>query len=109
MALREMRSFDSATQAKCNLRTAIESVAARLGNTPTICRKCYVHPEVLTSFLDGKLMLEIKSEVEGELRDALPALRPEEAAVLALLRSRLERETEARPTRAKARQAAQAA
>src|SRR3954471_17583129 len=109
MALSEMASFDNAAQAKRNLRSAIENVAARLGNTPTICRKCYVHPEVLTSFLDGKLMLEIKSEVEGELRDALPALRPEEAAVLALLRSRLERETETRPTKAKARQAAQAA
>jgi DNA topoisomerase-1 len=43
-------------------------------------------------------MLEIKSEIDGELRDALPALRPEEAAVLALLRGRLERETEARLT-----------
>src|SRR3954468_22725916 len=70
MALSEMRSFDSATEAKRNLRTAIESVSARLGNTPTICRKCYVHPEVLTSFLGGNLMLEIKSEVEGELRGA---------------------------------------
>ena len=43
-------------------------------------------------------MLEIKSEIDGELRDALPALRPEEVAVLALLRGRLERETEARLT-----------
>jgi DNA topoisomerase I len=108
MALSEMQSFDSATQAKRNLRTAIENVAARLGNTPTICRKCYVHPEVLASYLDGNLMLEIKSEVEGELRDALPRLKPEEAAA-AMLRGRLERETEARPTAAKARQAAKAA
>jgi DNA topoisomerase I len=42
MALNEMQSFDNAAQAKRNLRTAIENVAARLGNTPTICRKCYV-------------------------------------------------------------------
>ena len=70
------KAFDSAAQAKRNLRAAIENVAARLGNTPTICRKCYVHPEVLTSFLDGNLVLEIKSAVESELRDALPALRP---------------------------------
>jgi DNA topoisomerase-1 len=44
MALNEVKAFDSAAQAKRNLRTAIEQVAARLGNTPTICRKCYVHP-----------------------------------------------------------------
>ena len=93
MALNEVRSFDSAVEAKRNMRTAIENVAARLGNTPTICRKCYVHPEVLTSYLDGNLMLEIKSEVESELRDDLPALKPEEAAVLAMLRGRLARET----------------
>ena len=93
MALNEISSFDSAAEAKRNLRTVIETVAARLGNTPTICRKCYVHPEVLTSYLDGELMLEIKSEVERRLRDDLAGLKPEEAAVLALLRNRLARDT----------------
>jgi DNA topoisomerase-1 len=95
MALSEMRSFDNAAQAKRNLRTAIENVAARLGNTPTICRKCYVHPEVLTSYLDGNLVLEIKSAVERQLRDKLSGLKPEEAAVLAMLRNRLSREASA--------------
>jgi hypothetical protein len=31
----------------------------------------YVHPEVFTSYLDGNLVLDIKSEVESELRDEL--------------------------------------
>jgi DNA topoisomerase-1 len=92
LALNEMKSFDSAAQAKRNLRAAIENVAARLGNTPTICRKCYVHPDVLTSYLDGKLILQIKQAVENELRDALSGLQPEEAAVLAMLRGRLAKE-----------------
>jgi DNA topoisomerase I len=103
MALSEMQTFDSAAQAKRNLRSAIENVAARLGNTPTICRKCYVHPEVLTSYLDGKLMLDIQSAVEKELHDSLPGLQPEEAAVLAMLRGRLAKEVSrgrARRTRA---------
>jgi DNA topoisomerase-1 len=90
LALKELERFDSAAQAKKNLRAAIERVAARLGNTPTICRKCYVHPEVLNSYLDGSLILEIKSEVEDELRNKLAGLQPEEAAVLALLRTRLQ-------------------
>lgn len=89
MALEEMQSFDSAAQAKRNLRSAIDKVAARLGNTPAICRKCYVHPEVLTSYLDGKLVLETKEVVENELRGELSGLQPEEAAVLAMLRGRL--------------------
>jgi DNA topoisomerase I len=111
MALNEVKSFDSAAQAKRNLRAAIENVAGRLGNTPTICRKCYVHPEVLTSYLDGNLVLEIKSAVEKELRDDLDGLKPEEAAVLAMLRGRLARELsgEAGPTEAKRRPTAKAA
>jgi DNA topoisomerase-1 len=101
MALSEMASFDSAAQAKRNLRSAIERVAARLGNTPTICRKCYVHPEVLSSYIDGNLLFEIKSEVEDELRNALAGLKPEEAAVLAMLRSRLANEFARTPAAAK--------
>jgi len=92
MALNELKSFDTAAEAKRNLRTAIEKVSARLGNTPTICRKCYVHPEVLNSYMDGNLVLELKSK--SELRGAIGSLKPEEAAVLALLRSRLAKEAE---------------
>jgi len=89
MALGELQSFDSAAQAKRNLRSAIEKVSARLGNTSTICRKCYIHPEVLSSYLDGNLVLELKARAENELRRGMEDLKPEEAAVLALLRSRL--------------------
>jgi DNA topoisomerase-1 len=89
MALSELQSFDSQAQAKRNVRAAIERVAARLGNTPTICRKCYVHPEVMSAYLDRNLVLEVKSEIEGELIVDLPRLQPEEAAVLSLLRARL--------------------
>jgi DNA topoisomerase-1 len=94
MTLSELQSFDSAAQAKRNLRSAIEKVSARLGNTPTICRKCYIHPEVLNSYMDGNLVLEIKSQVESELRSAVEDMKPEEAAVLALLRGRLAKQAE---------------
>jgi DNA topoisomerase I len=94
MTLSELQSFDNAAQAKRNLRSAIEKVSARLGNTPTICRKCYIHPEVLNSYMDGNLVLEVKSHVENELRSAVENMKPEEAAVLALLRGRLARQAE---------------
>ncbi len=64
-------------------------MAARLGNTATICRKCYVHPEILTTYVEGSLLLEVKERVEAELREDLPGLKPEEAAVLTLLQQRL--------------------
>jgi DNA topoisomerase-1 len=96
MALREFESFDSASAAKRNITRAIEQVATRLGNTPSVCRKSYVHPEVLDAYLEGGLLDSLKREVEAELRDELAGLSGEEAAVLAFLRERLERETAAR-------------
>ena len=102
MALNELQSFDSAAQAKRHLRTAIEKVAGKLGNTPTICRKCYVHPEVLNSYTDGELVLELKEKAESELRGDMQSFKPEEAAVLALLRGRLAKEAE-RPASKKQR------
>src|SRR5690606_21089205 len=90
LALQEFEEFDSEAKAKKNVRTAIERVAARLGNTPTICRKCYIHPEILDCYLDGSLALEVKDEAKTELRGGLDRLPPEEAAVLALLARRLD-------------------
>jgi DNA topoisomerase-1 len=91
LALHELEAFDSAAEAKKNVRAAIARVAARLGNTPTICRKCYVHPEVLGAYFDRSLPLAMKSEAEAELGGELAGLMPEEAAVLATLRARLDR------------------
>jgi DNA topoisomerase I len=92
LALQEFEAFDSAAVAKKNVRDAIERVAAKLGNTPTICRKCYVHPGVLDCYLDGSLLLEVKDAAEASLREELDTLKPEEAAVLTLLQSRLRRD-----------------
>jgi DNA topoisomerase I len=89
MALQEFEKFDSQAGAKKNIKEAIQQVAARLGNTPTICRKCYIHPEILTTYIEGSLLLEVKKKVESELREDLPGLKPEEAAVLTLLQARL--------------------
>ena len=91
LALREFERFDTQASAKKNVRAAIERVASRLGNTPTICRKCYVHPEVLAAYAEGNLLLEIKEQVEEELREDPASLKPEEAAVLGLLEARLNR------------------
>ena len=109
MALSEFEAVDSQARAKKNIKAAIERVASRLGNTPTICRKCYVHPEVFNSYLDGNLLADIKQEVEQELKADISDLRPEEAALLALLHKRLGKELkkpEAKESRRKAREAA---
>ena len=73
--------------AKRHVRDAIERVAGRLGNTPTICRKCYIHPQVIDSYLARDLVLEVQEEIADEL-DA-GGLQGEEARVLRFLEQRL--------------------
>jgi len=92
VALREFEKVDTQTAAKKNIRQAIERVASRLGNTPTICRKCYVHPAVFDSYLNGELAEDIQQQAQAELRNDPKDLPGEEAAVLALLVTRLRAE-----------------
>jgi len=89
LALQEYEKFDSEAQAKKNVVRAIESVAEKLGNTPSICRKCYVHPAVIESYLDGTMLHALQQRAQDELKTDLHALGPEEAAVVALLQQRL--------------------
>ncbi len=88
--LQEFEAFESQTQAKKNLVQAIKGVAARLGNTPSVCRKCYVHPAVLDSYLTGTMIKTVKQKVEEETAESATALRQEEAALLRFLEKRLE-------------------
>ncbi|MGI8430960.1 MAG: DNA topoisomerase IB, partial [Chthoniobacterales bacterium] len=73
-----------------NVKEAIKAVAAMLGNTPTVCRKCYVHPAVLETYLDGTLIEGLKKQTEKTLAKSLKELRSGELAVLSFLQERLE-------------------
>lgn len=90
VALLEYEKFDSEAQAKKNIVQAIEAVSKKLGNTPTICRKCYVHPAVLESYLDGTMLEALRRRARQQMKEDLHELKPEEAAVLALLQQRLQ-------------------
>jgi DNA topoisomerase-1 len=94
LALREVAAFRSVTHAKRNITRAIESVARQLGNTPTICRKCYVHPAVIDAYLDGVTVSALERRTERRIGEALSGLRPEEALVLGLLQQRLARQAQ---------------
>jgi len=85
--LRECEAFESETQAKRNVVQVIKGVALRLGNTPSVCRKCYVHPDVLDCYMSGAIIKTMKQQVETESDDQ--SLRQEEVALLKLLQRRL--------------------
>jgi DNA topoisomerase-1 len=90
-ALREFDAFDSKTQAKKNLVRAIEKVAMRLGNTKAVCRKCYIHPVIIDSYLDGELVKHFSRKAERILTRASNRLSSEEAAVLGFIRRSVHR------------------
>jgi DNA topoisomerase I len=64
----------------------------RLGNTVAVCRKCYVHPEVVGAYLEGELVLDVAPPTLRGSPQRAPSLSAEEAAVLALLHGRLSRQ-----------------
>lgn len=77
---------DEAT-VKSNIVSAIEKVSKQLGNTPTICRKCYVHPEVIDAYMEGDTVSTIEQRAEKQReKNGLPPL---EHAVMELLVRRL--------------------
>ena len=61
LALREFEVFQSETEAKRNIVQAIKNVAEKLGNTPAVCRKCYVHPAVFECYTAGELLKTLES------------------------------------------------
>lgn len=83
-ALLDLGEYESQTQAKKNVVRAIETAATHLGNTPAICRKSYVHPEIIDSYLNGELLKAVKQD-EQAVVEALHGLRPEEISLLAFL------------------------
>ena len=84
-ALNELQTFDTKAQAKKNIVSAVESVAKRLGNTKAVCRKCYIHPAVINSYLDGSLLASLSKAAGNELAKNMRDMSAEEAAVFALL------------------------
>jgi DNA topoisomerase-1 len=112
VALREFEACDSPTQLKKNVVQAIASVAKRLGNTPSVCRKCYVHPAVVESYLTGTMTQLAENLAASGARaaespgshdsngskdsqnsngkcGAVHALRPDESALMHMLQQQL--------------------
>jgi DNA topoisomerase-1 len=83
LVLNGMENAETAAAAKMNLRNAVAQVASRLGNTPTICRKCYIHPQIMERYLGREFTLDVAPPSR-----ARAWFSSEEAAVLAFLRSK---------------------
>lgn len=75
----------SENAAKRNVTAAVRGTAERLGNTLAVCRRCYVHPGVLDSYVAGEFVARFESALEAARTDRPDGLRLAEAATLGYL------------------------
>lgn len=85
--LAELGRAQDKQKLKRNLLVAVNHVAKHLGNTPAVCRSCYVHPKVLESYLIGVTLEEFRQRADRYIRRLEPEFQPEEQALLKLLRA----------------------
>jgi DNA topoisomerase I len=88
IALNAQEKFETKKQATANIKTAIGAVAKILGNTPAICRKCYVHPAVLETYLDGTSIEGLKQRTQEAIEDQDVDLKSSEKSILKFLQAR---------------------
>jgi DNA topoisomerase-1 len=89
--LRAMGLAASRREADRNILRAIDAVAERLGNTRAVCRKYYVHPELLRAYLMGVTvpLPEVPGRRRDRRRQREAALRRDEIIVLQFLQERI--------------------
>jgi DNA topoisomerase-1 len=85
VALGSVGSFETKKEAKANIKNAISAVAEVLGNTPAVCRQCYVHPAVLEAYLKGNSVNGFKPKTQEEFDTKGFDLGLAQAAVLKFL------------------------
>ena len=74
-------------QAKRKIISTVKFVAEHLGNTPTVCRNCYIHPVVLERYLAGVTLEQYRPRSQRYIRRLQPEYEPEEEALLKLFRA----------------------
>ena len=82
LAVLEIVAMGDARQTRSGVVTIVKRVAAQLGNTPAVCRKSYIHPRVLASYLDGSLRPTL-AMLEASVRE--PEIWAVEGVVMRLL------------------------
>lgn len=78
------------SRAKKNVVEAIKETAGRLGNTPAVARKSYVHPAVVEAYMAGRLGGALVEAAEQTDRPPVEASPEEIEAIVALLRDQIQ-------------------
>jgi DNA topoisomerase I len=70
------------TAKRRQVKQALETVSAELGNTIAICRKSYVHPAVIDQYTNGELSAAIRKATQAARRKPVRGLRQPESIAL---------------------------
>ena len=92
LAAAELRALGPAAtekEAKANIVKAVDQVAKRLGNTRAVCRKYYIHPVVLETYLRGIVPPEPAPAATEKRGRPSGALRREEMSVLEFIQGQM--------------------
>jgi DNA topoisomerase-1 len=82
--LAELGKGKSHNERKKNVVTAVRLVASELGNTPTICRKSYVHPVVVMKYLRSGTTISLPPQAKAAGSNGT-GYAPEEEALISFL------------------------
>ncbi len=91
LAMRALLADEGPKPTNAALTSAVKEVAAELGNTPAVCRRCYIHPQIVDAYLDGSLSEAAAAPGSGATARGMSGLRADERLVLAVLKKRVAR------------------
>lgn len=89
LALQALGQPQSEKDAKHHIVQAIAVAAKKLGNTPSICKKCYIHPLILEAYQDGS-MFDSKAQGKPLAAGVDHALSEIEVFILQLLQHKIQ-------------------
>ncbi|HUQ98246.1 MAG TPA: hypothetical protein VM166_02260 [Gemmatimonadaceae bacterium] len=91
-ALRATGAAETRREAEKNIVAAVDLTAKRLGNTRSVCRKYYIHPALLSAYLEGSVLPPLPERKWSNRKHSGPVLRQHEMDVLAFIKARLKHE-----------------
>ena len=87
--LAELGAAETKTQINKNIVRMVKTVAERLGNTPAVCRKSYIHPRIIEDYEKGVTLAEFISRKSRRINHIQIDLQPDEKALLKMLEAEI--------------------
>jgi DNA topoisomerase-1 len=95
--LRATGAAGTRKEAEKNIVAAVDLTAKRLGNTRSVCRKYYIHPALLSAYLEGSVLPPLPERKWSNRKYVGPVLRQHEMDVLGFIKARLKHD-QSKPT-----------